>query len=613
MKRLHHPGSFLVTLILWLTLTNAFPNQGLAQQKAGGNADLFGQAENLYRAHRFDDALRSYEQFLQTKPPAQQWHYAFLRTAELYGIRGDWHQALTRYERLLTMQTDSGIALKARYGAGQANYKLGNQQEAERILGNLSAASLPAELRFKTNALLTELSLQAGNTTQAFSRLLLVEKDLPSGEEDWFQDLKTRLLTRANPLDLEKLADMYRDTPLTAAVLLQLAKVEIQAGHPEKAETWLTTLQQRFPDSPETAQAAQLKPAGEKAKPPALPRVVGCLIPLTGENADFGRQVKNGLELAASQSGTAIIIKDSGSTAEATTAALAELADNPQVLALIGFFPIATADAAADAAQELEVPLLALTQKKDITLSRDFVFRDFLTQHLMLQGLLNYTANTMGWQRYGMLYPNSRYGQSLSRIFNEELDRQAGKLVAQASYADGGTDLAQAVQTLVQANAGQDSPATLDAVFVPDDPKVVAAIAKEIAATPLAHVHLLGTNILQSAGTLQYGEVLAGILFPDGFFAADADPAVKAFVADYRQRYRQAPTYLAAQGYSSMRLLAEAQKKFTGLSRKEFADALYHQDQPAGFSLFKGFNADREAETAAKIITIKDKEFQLEN
>ena len=132
---------------------------------------------------------------------------------------------------------------------------------------------------------------------------------------------------------------------------------------------------------------------------------MGCLIPLSGENADVGRQVKNGLEMAASQSGTAFIIKDCGSTPEATAAAVEELANNPQVLVLMGFFPVATADAAADAAQQLEIPLLALTQKKDITLARTFVFRDFLTQRLMLQALLNYTANTIGWQRYAVLYP----------------------------------------------------------------------------------------------------------------------------------------------------------------------------------------------------------------
>ena len=46
------------------------------------------------------------------------------------------------------------MALRARYGVGQANYKLGNHLEAERILENLSASSLPGDLRFKTNALL---------------------------------------------------------------------------------------------------------------------------------------------------------------------------------------------------------------------------------------------------------------------------------------------------------------------------------------------------------------------------------------------------------------------------------------------------------------------------
>jgi ABC-type branched-subunit amino acid transport system substrate-binding protein/Tfp pilus assembly protein PilF len=536
-----------------------------------------------------------------------------LRTAELYGIRGDWNQARSRYERLLTMKTDSGVALRARYGVGQANYKLGNHPEAERILENLSASSLPGELRFKTNALLTEISLQAGNTVQAFSRLLLVEKNLPFGEEEWFEDLKTRLLSRANRLDLEKVADLYRNTSLTAGVLLQLAKVELQAGHTEKANTWITTLQQRFPETPEAVQAKQLVPAAEQSKPALPPNVMGCLVPLSGENAEFGRQVKNGLELAASQSGIGLIIKDSGSNSPATAAAVEELANNPKVMAVVGFFPLAIADAAAQAAQQLEIPLLALTQKKDITQTGTFVFRDFLTQRLMVKALLDYTANTLGLQRYAILYPNSKYGQTLSRHFSEELNRQAARLVAQVSYSEGGRDAAQAVQTLIQANPGQDGVPPLDAVFIPDEANIVAAIAKEISASPLPHVRLLGTNILQTPVALEYAEALAGILFPDGFFVGDGDPTVKAFVADYRQRFGQTPTYLAAQGYSSMLLLAQTQKDLIGLSRKEFADELRHQTQPPGFSLFKGFNPEREAELTTKVLTIQDREFQLEH
>ena len=150
----------------------------------------------------------------------------------------------------------------------------------------------------------------------------------------------------------------------------------------------------------------------------------------------------------------ALIIKDCGNDAQQTAAAAEELANNPQVLVLLGFFPAATADAAAAAAQRLEIPLLALTQRKDITLTRTLVFRDFLTQRLMLKALLHYTANTLGWQRYAILYPNSKYGQSLARLFSEETNRQAARLVGQVSYPDGGRDMAQAVQTLTLINPG---------------------------------------------------------------------------------------------------------------------------------------------------------------
>ncbi len=385
----------LLSVLLIMTFTGIAAGPAPAQERGSNISTLLREAENFYRVHRYEEALQRYEQFLKTSPPEQQGQHAWLRTAEIYGIKGDWNQARTRYERLLAVKTDSGIALRARYGVGQAHYKLGNHSEAERILENLSASSLPGDLRFKTNALLTELSLQSGNIAQGFSRLLLLEKDLPFGEEEWFQDLKTRLLSRATALDLEKFADLYRDTPLTAGVLLQLAKVELQAGRPERAEIWLTTLRQRFPQSPEAAQAKQVLPAPDKSKPAAPPSVVGCLLPLSGENADVGRQVKNGLELAASQSGVALVIKDGSNSSEQTAAAVEELANNPQVLVLVGFFPSATADAAAEAAQRLGIPLLALTQKKDVTLTRTFIFRDFLTHRLMVQALLD-TRQT-GW------------------------------------------------------------------------------------------------------------------------------------------------------------------------------------------------------------------------
>ncbi len=598
--------------LLWLfllTVLVTWPSIGLAQRSSQTATQLFQEAEQLYRAHRFAEALARYEQFLQSSPPESQGQYAWLRTAELYGIQGNWQEARRRYEALLTMKTDSGLALQARYGVGQAHYKLGNLPEAERVLENLSASTLPAALRFKTNALLTEISLQAGNVTQAFSRLLLVAKDLPYGEEDWFQDLKTRLLSRASLAELTNLADLYRDTPLSAGVLLQLAKLELQAGRPEPAANWLKALQQRFPDSPEAAQAKQLGLGTEKSQTSTTPRAVGCLLPLSGEDAEAGSQVKNGIELAAAQTGVPLIVQDCGQQAENVAAAVAELADNPEVTALLGFLPSAAADAAAAEAQRLGLPLLALTQKKDVTLGRSLVFRDFLTHRLMIQALVRYATTTKGWQRFAILYPDSRYGQTLARQFGDEINRQAARLVGQASYQEGGGDIAQAVQTLAQIPANVTGGPVIDAIFIPDEAPAAAAVATELALTPLQGVRLLGTNLLHTPAALKQSDLLAGLLFVDGFLASAGDPLTKAFVADFRQRFNQAPGYLAAQGYSSMRLLAETIRQNPSLSRQELASQLQHQTPPPGFSLFKGFNHEREADVVTKIITIKQGQF----
>lgn len=575
------------------------------------DAALLQQADNFYRAHRYNEALATYEQYLQTSPQGVQWQHAWLRTAELYGIKGDWLQARARYERILAVPVDSGLALKARYGVGQAQYKLGNFLEAERILENLTASNLSGDLRFKTNALLTELSLQSRNFPQACSRLLLVEKDLPYGEEEWYQDLKSRLLERATAPELEKLADLYRDTPLTPALLLQLIRLETQAGRPEKAEEWLATLQRRFPQSPEAVLAAKLSAPPTRTEAVGSTAAIGCLLPLSGEYAEVGHQVKNGLELAALQAHMSLAVEDCGSGADPTVAALEKLANDPKIVALIGFFPSAVAEAAAAAAQRLGVPLLALTQKKDVTQTGSFIFQDFLRPPLMLQALVSYTGSRMGWQRYAIICPDSKYGRTMARQFAEELNKHGMLLVSQVSYAEDGHNLAQAVQTLTTVNPGPDGRPSLDAVFIPDEDRAVAAVASVLASTSQFRMPLLGTNILHTPSALQHDARLDGIFFPDGFFAGDPDPAVRAFVSDYQQQFQQTPSYLAAQGYSSLRLAGEALQGSPGIGRGEFAQKLSQQLPPPGFTLFKSFNTVREAQLAIKILTIRGQEFQL--
>ena len=151
---------------------------------------------------------------------------ARVREAEIAGLLGDWQGSLRHYRSILARQPAPEVGLKARYGIGRAYFKLGEYQQATQVLDSLTAApDLPRSLWFSTQALMAEIALKQGQVPQAFARLRLAAQDLTSGDPEWFEDLKTRLLEQATAPELEQLAALYRDNPLSAALLLRLARL----------------------------------------------------------------------------------------------------------------------------------------------------------------------------------------------------------------------------------------------------------------------------------------------------------------------------------------------------------------------------------------------------
>ncbi len=569
--------------------------------------DLLAEADRFYQTHRYDEALSRYEQYLKTTPQGESWQRAWLRAAEIYGIRGNWLKARQLYDKLLTAPVDRSVAVQARWGIGQAQYKLGNLSEAEQVLENLTASTLTPELRFKTNALLTEIALQRGDLSLAFNRLLLVAREPAAGDEEWYQDLKKRFLEQATAADLERLAALYPEVPLAPAILLQLAKQELQNGNPEKARGWITALQQRFPQSPEVAAALELLPP--EPKPAAMP-LVGCLLPLSGSHAQEGREVQRGLELAANQKGLRLVVVDAGDQPESVSKGIDQLAADPEIPLAVGFFPSAVADTAALTAQKAGLPLLALTPKKDITKIGPYIFRDFVTPQLLLTALIDQVQQRWDWRQFAILAPNNRYGQTMARFFIDLTTAAGGMIVAQAFYEEGARDLTKELEILVQATQGGLSPQAPAAVFVPDEAPGVAAVAQALAHTPLAAVPIVGTNLLSAPEALAQAGALEGVIFPEAFTVADPDPDVQGFISAYRQEYGEFPGYLAAQGYSSLQVAAAALASGP-TSRAAAAEALARTKVDAGFCLSRGFTPQREAEIKFRLVRFEAGSYQI--
>ena len=171
------------------------PPSGRAVETVVTDESLFQAAEADYHRQAYGRAYQSYAQYLERYPQGPHAAEARLREAELLGLRGDWQGSLGLYQGILARQPEPGVALKARYGIGRAYFKLGQYQQAAQTLDSLTAVGdLPHSLWFSTQALLAEIALKQGNIPDAYSRLRLAAQDLPSGDQEWFRDPKTRVV-----------------------------------------------------------------------------------------------------------------------------------------------------------------------------------------------------------------------------------------------------------------------------------------------------------------------------------------------------------------------------------------------------------------------------------
>lgn len=601
-------GIFLLFLALWLPgcgpANYIFPPTTPAVSPREAEEDLFQQAEESYRRQVYRQARTQYGTYLQRYPQGRHAPLARLRAAELAGLLGDWNDSLRRYQALLAREPQPDIALKARYGVGRAYFKLGQYQQAQQVLESLTAGELPPDLRFSTQALLTEISLKQGRVPQAFARLRLAAQDLPSGDKEWFDDLKTRVVEQATPQELENLEGLYRDSPLSVILLLRLANLAQKAGNSKDFEKWASILKERFPESPEAASLEKLL-RGQMV-------LVGCLLPLTGDYSNFGRQVKQGMELAARGTPLELSFRDTPNNQEAAAQQVRELTGDPRLLGILGPLGAAAAQGAAQAAQEAQVPLIALSQKEGITRAGDFVFQAFLTARQQVKALLNRTAGQMGLRHYAVLYPDSAYGQAFMRQFLEEAAIQGLEVAEQVPYSPSTRDFTTALATLKAAQHPEQISLGFEALFIPDDAATVAAAAGQLAGVGLKNVQLLGTNLLQAPDLPEVEtRALEGALFPGAFYAQDPAPGVQEFITAYRQQYSEAPDYPAAQGYLVVKMLLQALAGDKTRQRAELPGKLLAIKELPELPWFKGFNADREAELSLYILTIRNGAVQL--
>lgn len=324
---------------------------------------------------------------------------------------------------------------------------------------------------------------------------------------------------------------------------------------------------------------------GDKAKPaaPASNEIkIGGNFELTGGIANFGKQTVNGIQMAFKEINAAggvngkqlkLILADNKSEPAEATNAVTKLITQDKVVAVLG--PVASSNVLAtlQVAQDNKIPVLTATGTNEkITVDggkvRPFAFRGCFIDPFQGKVMANFATNTVK-AKTAVIYvdQSSDYSKGLKQSFEEAFVKNGGKVLSTEAFLQKDQDFKATLTKIKGMNP--------EVIFIPAYYEEVGKIVKQARELGI-NIPLLGTDgwddpkVVEIAGA----KALNNTYFSNHYSSQDTDPAVVKFVAAYKKEYNQEPSALAALGYDSGLMIADAIKRAGSTEGAKIAEAL---------------------------------------
>ncbi len=292
--------------------------------------------------------------------------------------------------------------------------------------------------------------------------------------------------------------------------------------------------------------------------------VIGEYGSMTGGQATFGDSTHKGIMLAVDEINAAggvdgrklrVITEDDQSKAEEAANAITKLISQNNVVAVLGEVASSNSLAAAPICQNNKVPMITPSSTNEkVTAVGDYIFRMCFIDPYQGEAMANYLGKQAGMKRAAVLIDvKSDYSTGLAANFERTFIANGGQIVGKQSYAQGDSDFRSQLTAIKATNP--------EVIFVPgyyNDIGQIAIQARDLGMKqPLA-----GGDGWESPKLIEIGgNALEGCLYSNHYHVDDPAPAVREFVQKYEQRYGAKPDSLAALGYDSTKVLADAIKR----------------------------------------------------
>jgi len=244
------------------------------------------------------------------------------------------------------------------------------------------------------------------------------------------------------------------------AVLLEIVRFyEIQklfaSGQTVRARNSADEFRRMYPRSRYTEQVKDFLGRVSKDQHKGAPVQVGLLAPITGEDAQIGQFILQGVKLAfddhnaRSHNPVKLIVYDTKGSPVETAKRSKELITKDHAQFCIG--PILSNTAAVSAAMfsGKDIVMLTPTANEDgISSIGDNIFQMNVTLGAMARKLARYAVENLNVREFAIIAPNSGFGYAMAEAFKEELSRRSIETVHEEYFDEGKHDFTQELRRL---------------------------------------------------------------------------------------------------------------------------------------------------------------------
>ncbi|MBI5179193.1 MAG: ABC transporter substrate-binding protein [Nitrospinae bacterium] len=587
----------------------AFSAEPAKKEGAPPLAELLKKAGAAEQEKNRAKELAAYREMIENYPNDEKTALAYFRLAQNYLDAKQYGNAQSYFSVVANSFPSSPYRYEALVGLGASLSGLRQYTEAESAWQTALPAAQDDAERAGILCDIGDARYRSGQNVKSVEALVecwSLPSNLHTKAEERVKEIVQGISSTA---ELSAIEEKYGNGFPAQYALLELAKIHKKNNDQLNLERTRERVEKGFPglEVPKDAFVTNASPRGYLT--------IGCILPLTGDQAEAGNQAAKGIQVALAAKSQFVdkahirpLIMDSEGNPETARAAMKTLSDDKSVIAVVGMFSPETLAAVLNDSRTSGVPIItpSLTAAVDtMQENKRFLYQIGITRAGQVRALVDVAANRLNLRTFAVMHPNDDYGRAFAQMFVDAIEKSGGTIVAKASYdpaqtdfreqmnALGGMDdqsLRQVIYDYAQEHTGKtveeingglrriyggggsyprikkvkSMPITknnfsfelhmnFEALFVPASSVRQAVILPTLAFYNIKGVQVMGTDRFLSPELLTFGEKDAEeVLFTGEFYPELDKPDVKSFTENFQNASGESPDATAAQFYDAM-------------------------------------------------------------